>query len=464
MLKCLGKKMRWNTRCLDGRMTRTMALAILSVWLWSSPGFGEDAGMKSGEHSQQSTRLSELIHQAVERNPGIERARAEWRAAIENFRVVTGMPDPQLMVTYFPDPIETRLGPQDWNASLTLPIPFPGVLTSRGKVAQAEAEAARLKLDTAIRDVVVSVRESVHELAYIRKARRVAQANSELLDHMRKIAETAHADNRTALVDVVRAQSQTGQIRYDALLLEELEQAEIANLNALLDREPGTPVGSLEDAPVSPLLFGLEEIYTMAESHREEIRMAEVMIEKASAGVELARRENRPEFRAGVLYSNIGDPDVASPPPRAGEDAFGVQFGVSIPLWLEKNKGRTARAQARLDEARADHRNRINDTRASIRRLYFQLTTAERTLRLYEDELLPQAAQSMTLAETWFREGQSSFSDFIEAQAVWYNFNLAVARARADYGKHLARLEKTVGRSLTHPAAETNLEYPGEGS
>jgi outer membrane protein TolC len=255
---------------------------------------------------------------------------------------------------------------------------------------------------------------------------------------------------------VVRAQSQTGQVRYDALLLEELEHAEIARLNALLDREPGAPVGNLEEEPVSPLLFGLEEIYTMAESHREEILLAEVMIEKASAGVELARNENRPEFKAGVLYSSIGDPDVASPPPNAGEDAFGVQFGVSIPLWLEKNRGRTARAHARLNEARADHKNQINDTKASIRRLYFQLSTAERTLRLYEDELLPQAAKSLTIAETWFREGQSSFSDFVEAQAVWYNFSLAVARARADYGKNLARLEKAVGRSLTHPAAETN--------
>ena len=55
----------------------------------------------------------------------------------------------------------------------------------------------------------------------------------------------------------------------------------------------------------------------------------------------------------------------------------------------------------------------------------------------------------MEIAETWFRQGESSFSDFIETQAVWYNFQLADARARADYGKYLARLEGLVGQNLT---------------
>ena len=42
-----------------------------------------------------------------------------------------------------------------------------------------------------------------------------------------------------------------------------------------------------------------------------------------------------------------------------------------------------------------------------------------------------------------------SFSDFIEAQSVWYNFQLTFVRAKADYGKYLARIERLVGRSLT---------------
>ena len=68
---------------------------------------------------------------------------------------------------------------------------------------------------------------------------------------------------------------------------------------------------------------------------------------------------------------------------------------------------------------------------------------------LYRDDLLPQAMNAMEIAETWYREGQASFSDFVETQAVYYNFQLALARANADYGKVLASLEQVVGQTIT---------------
>jgi outer membrane protein TolC len=55
----------------------------------------------------------------------------------------------------------------------------------------------------------------------------------------------------------------------------------------------------------------------------------------------------------------------------------------------------------------------------------------------------------MEIAEIWYREKQGSFTDFIETETVFYNFQLALARAKADYGKYLAGLEKLTGRSLT---------------
>ena len=61
----------------------------------------------------------------------------------------------------------------------------------------------------------------------------------------------------------------------------------------------------------------------------------------------------------------------------------------------------------------------------------------------------------MEIAETWYREGKSSFADFVETQAVYYNFQLSLARANADYGKYLARLEQLVGQSITKTSGDT---------
>jgi outer membrane protein TolC len=205
----------------------------------------------------------------------------------------------------------------------------------------------------------------------------------------------------------------------------------------------------LENIPFQPAVYSLEEIYALSESRQEEIRMAEAQVEKAAVQADLARYQNLPEFRVGIFYAAIGSPDVPTPPEDAGQDAVGIQFGVNVPLWFGKNTARTEQAQAELEKTKADKAARIIETRTKIRNLFFRLQNAMRLIQLYRDELLPQASASMELAETWFREGEGSFSDFTETQSALYNFQLSLARARADYGKYLAGLERLAGQNLT---------------
>ena len=397
----------------------------------------------------QNVTIVDLITYAYKQNPSISAARKAWEATIENYRVVTGYPDPQLKFSYFPEPIETRLGPQDWSVSISQMIPFPGKLSKAGELIQADARIGRLDLNMAVRDVIVSIRESYHELLYIREARRVVAQNIQLLEHLRKVGETAYVKDRTTLLDITRAQSQSAQLRYDALLLEELEMTEKTRLNAILNRSPDAGIGKLEEEVFVPVAFDLKRLYELAEANQEEIRISEVQVEKANANVDLSRYQNRPDFKLGVFYGSIGQPDIPQKPLDAGRDAVGVQVDMTIPLWFSKNKSRLDQARAELQKAEAKKKVRVNETRTKVHALFFRLENARRLIELYRENLLPQALQSMEIAETWSREGESGFSDFIETQAVVYNFQLSLARAYADYGKYFARLERLVGRSLT---------------
>lgn len=398
---------------------------------------------------EQATTLSDLISYAYRENPSIVEARESWKVVVENYRLTTGYPDPELKFTYFHNPIETRLGPQDWTASLNQKIPFPGKLSQAGKVVEAEARVAHIKLDRTVKAVVASVRESFYELLYIRKAKKVVEQNLRLLEHLRKAGETAYAQDRAALMDMVKAQSQLGQIRYDGILLEELELTEKTRMNGFLNREPDARIGRLVDGGFQRVVFSLKGLYRLAEANQEEIRMARALVERADARAELARYENLPDFNLGVFYSGIGEPDVPYKPSGSGRDSVGFQVGVSIPLWFEKNRGRVARAQAEIRKTQAAKEVSINEIRTKVHNLFFRLRNARRLIELYRDDLLPQTVRAMEIAETWYREGESSFSDFVETQAVYYNFQLSLARARADYGKYLARLEQLVGQTIT---------------
>jgi outer membrane protein TolC len=162
-------------------------------------------------------------------------------------------------------------------------------------------------------------------------------------------------------------------LRYDILLLEDLEHTETARLNGLLNRQPDARVGELQVESDLSIGYTLEEIYELAETNQQEIQMAKVEVEKAGKKEELARYENLPDFKVGLFYAGIGNPDVANPPSNAGDDALGIQVSITLPLWFGKNNGRVSLARAEIKKAEAAQSARITDNRTQIRAVYFRL-------------------------------------------------------------------------------------------
>ncbi len=389
--------------------------------------------------------LSDLLKYAYVSNPSITASKESWTIFIENYRIGKSYPDPQLMVTYFPSPIETRLGPQDWNLTLSQAIPFPGKLTRKGKVLEADTKISKLKLDKTIKNIVTSISTSFYELIYIQKAVDIAQVNFNLNQELIKISETAYAQDKALFYDISKARAQTAQIRYDILLLKELEQAEKARINTLLNRSPDAVLGKARDLVFRDVAYGLNEIYVLCMAHQEDVLIAGETVQKFDEAVKLSRYESLPSFKLGLFYAGIGDPDVAKPPKDAGDDAIGIQFGLNLPIWFGKNKSSVSKALASKRKARADQLAIANQTKEKISRLWFKLQNSKRLVTLYEKELVPQSIRSVQTAETWYRQGDGSFADLLEIQATAYNFQLSLARAKADYGKALVRLEQLAG-------------------
>ena len=450
-------------RIVSYRPFLAVCSALLLLW-----GTGHAQTLPSTEELERrlshAATMQDMIAYAYNENPDIAAVREAWRAKVESYRVVTGLPDPHLTATYFPEPLQTRLGPQDWNVSLSQKIPFPGKLSKAGEVVKTEAHIAKLRLDKTVRTIAVNIQASAHELIYIRAARQIAAHNAALLDQLRSAAETAYADDRAALMDVMKALSQTGQLHYDALLLDELELTESTRLNGLLNRPPQAALGEIAPPPLLPMFYSLEELYQLAAAHQEDIRIAEQGVRRAESRVDLARYHYYPDFNVGLFYASIGNPDAPQRPPEAGKDALGIRLGLTLPLWVGKNQGRVNQAHAERGRAEALRQGRVNASRTDVHVAYFRLQNARRLVELYQTDLLPQAASALETTEAWFREGYAEFTDLIEAQATWYSFQLTLARAQADYGKHFARLEALVGCPLAGRGSPPATQQGGEGA
>ena len=407
----------------------------------------------------RSPRLVDLLEYARRKNPALAASEASWQAFIQARRLGTAYPDPKLMATFFPKPIETRLGPQDWNFSLTQPIPFPGLLSQKDKVLAANENLARLKWDQTLRELVTRITESWYELGYLNQARQLTRKNLELVVQMEEILTQAYGRDQEIYLNLSRVGIKMVDLENQIIRIEEQIKAEKIALNALLNREAEAPLGNIVGAMgVTPTAgLNLERIQKLALEHADPVLLAREKIRKAKARLELARLENKPSLSLGLFYAGIGEPDTPTRPQDAGEDALGIQFGISFPLWNGKRESRLAKARAELTQAQALLDRAVNQTRARVSRTWYKWEDQARTFALHSRETLPRTRRALGTAQAMFRQGRGGFSQLLELQMVVHDFELAMARAAADHAKYHARLEEQAGVILGPvPTADHN--------
>jgi len=70
---------------------------------------------------------------------------------------------------------------------------------------------------------------------------------------------------------------------------------------------------------------------------------------------------------------------------------------------------------------------------------------ASRTMKLYNDGIIPQAELRFASSEAAYGSGKASFADMLESRRVLLEARLMCAMAEGDAGMQLARLEKAIG-------------------
>ncbi len=391
--------------------------------------------------------LQQLVTYAYRHNPSLKAARMRWAAVIERHPQVTAYKDPLLQYSYFIESVETRVGPQEHKFSLSQEIPFPGKLALAGEIVAQEVEIARQEFEKQTRDLIVELKNAYYELVYISQAIELTKQNKELLEHLANIGTTEYSLDGTTLHDVFQAQSQLAQISYDLILLTEFKSSEITRLNTLLNRAPEAPLGEVQALGYQSLAYSPEELYQLALNNQQELSISELDITRQAKRIELAEMTYLPNFKLGIDYIGVGGA-AGSNVADSGQDAYAVNLGVTIPLWFDKNRARVNEAKRWHEAAVYKKKELENRAFSAVKTLYFKLQNSGRLIRLYRDSLIPQAAESMETAETWFKTRKGSFSGLLETQAVWLNFNLALQRALADYHQRIALLERVLGTGL----------------
>ena len=392
--------------------------------------------------------LNQLIKVAVDNNPELKSQKLAWQSLIQQYPQAIALKDPKLLYTEAINPIETRLGSQDRVLALSQPLPYRGKRALKGEIVKKDIQIAKVNYDRASRDLVVVLKQSFYELIYLENAIKLSMQNKVVLERITKIATNDYASNSSTLNDVAKAQSQYAQVSYDVQLLEELRSTEKTRINLLLNRNPEHNF-QINSSVRRPPKFSesISRLYQWVESN-EEIRIANLVIQKSQVQTKLSNYTSLPDFNIGARYTQVGQRNDVSDLSRNGRDGLAISIGINIPLNRTKNSA--VKRQARLNQLRKveDKQALRNTLRNKVKAIYFKINNSYRQTQLYSKNLIPQANRAMQIAQLQYRENKGSISQYLETQSTWLNFQLAYQRAVADYWKNLIDMEKLTGRKL----------------
>ena len=277
-----------------------------------------------------------------------------------------------------------------------------GKLEARTNVARADVEVARLRRIVRGLDLFAQVEtrwaEAVAAEAAVGTAEEQLAAVQSLQADVNRRVEAA----RDPLFAGARVETQVLQAQVAA------DQARIAAQNA---RAALTAyLGPAPAAPFEPSELEDTDVDLAVPMESPDIRLLEALRDVSSAQIrlEMARPVADITLRGGVRYLESGG--------GLGRD-LALVVGGSIPLGInDTNQGNIERAEAeRLAAEREIVAARLNRTR-DIARLQASLTAYATEARRIDAEVLPKAAETVTLVRDGFSQGGFSYIDVIDAQ------------------------------------------------
>ena len=393
--------------------------------------------------------VTTYVRLALKQNPAVKSAFHAWQEALKKTAATRGLPDPQVNFGYFMENIETAVGPQEWKIGFMQMIPWPGKLKVAGDIQSLKAEAARMKLQDTLWDVLYQVQTLYLDVYFLERRIAITQENLELVKQWEQVILTKFKAASASHPDLIKTQIEVLKLQDDLETLIEQRPALLAQFRAALNTDTIKTVRVPKSLAASDRNLNKEDIRNVVITNNPKLSALQTMQAAAEKMVTRAKLNWLPDFSVGVDYISTGnkwkDNQLV---PESGKDPLVVMGSVSLPLWGYKQAAQVRASQEKSLAQEASVQNMENTLEAAFEKAWFTYENAERKWKLYQDQLLPKSLESLRATEKAYIGDQIELLSLVDAQRRYLDFTLASEKAKVDYYQSIAQLEKLAGRSL----------------
>lgn len=396
--------------------------------------------------AQEPVSLEQLARIALRENPRILAAQKNYEAAAQRPRTEEALPDPMVGVGYnsvgYPLP-GAGLGTEPManiGVMFSQEIPYPGKRGLRAQVASKQAQAAWESYRQAQLEVISNLSQAFYRLQHSQQMLEVVRRNREILDQMRLVAENRYSVGQGIQQDVIRSQVQLSILEAQRVQIQTMRQTAEAELNAVLNRPVGAPVGDTPEPRIMHPLPAFSEILDAALEGSPMVTREQRMIESSEASLTLARKEWYPDFAVNGGYYSMG----------AMGNLYMVRADIRLPLWGKKQRAGITEQANLLAGSRKTYEATQQALAARLQEEYLLAESARRLMDLYSTTVIPQANLALESSLASYRTGQADFMTALQNFMTAVEYEINYHEQMLTYHLALSRLEEMSAMPLTH--------------
>lgn len=395
--------------------------------------------------SQTRAPLDSLLNLALSLNPQLHSLRHRADAAHARVGQVSSLEAPQVGIEFYQTPVSSF--PLPYRRSMELDyfaqqmFPWPGKLSAMGKAARLGAKMQDEEAFAFERQLIRDVKSAYFELYFIQQQLDINDENQRLLKQILEAAMKRYEVGLGNQSDILRIKTEQSKTANERLELDKQKIAMEAMIQSLIGGDADRPLGRLPDPGVEVQEWEYEHLVPIALDRRPELKSMQFNKDMFAAEVDAARREYYPDIMVRGMYKAMAE----------GGDFWALMIGANIPLafWSkEKYQSRVREMASHLNHADMELANMRNMVAASVKSALATHRASRQQVKLYREELLPQAEQTLEITLSDYQTGRTSFIALLDNYRMLLMTRLDYEMAVMNALKSEADLEQALGVDL----------------
>ena len=391
------------------------------------------------------TELDSYVQIAGENNPQLQSLFQQYMAALERLPQAKALPDPTVAFGVFVSPVETRVGAQRANISISQMFPWFGQLKAQESVVADLAKARYQEFEDAKNKLQFEVRSTYNNLYVLRSAIEITQENIVLLNSFKELAKVKFESGKGSFVNVLRIDMEVLELDSQLELLRDSETPILSRFKELLNTELPSVIAFPDTLWNDNLETDLAFLNDSLLVNNPVLSKYDYEMSSLTNQARVAELQGKPSFSVGLSYINVAKRDGVDVSGN-GRDAIALpQVGIRIPLYRKKYEAMVKEKQILRESVRLQKDNTINRLQTSLEEWIKDYRDAVRRENLYE-QLSGIARQSLNLLVSEYTTEGSDFEEVLRMDRQLLKYELELEKARADRNTTVAYINYLIGK------------------